>query len=311
MQVDDYQFMLDCAAKFHNTLYLYGWFYHPQDTLVDVVIHDDAFVAEVKKIGIPHQCAETALGKHKGFSIQILRNNTTIDHSIIVEFKTKNGKSISRSLLDLSHDRQCRYVTPVVEKKFLEYTSKKHRPKVLDIGGRDRSQVDRSLSFPDCDYTVFDILPGNNVDIIGDAHQLSDCFAKETFDFICSVSVFEHLLMPWKVVLEMNAVLKTGGVAFIHTHQTIGMHDMPWDFWRFSSDSWKALFNKKTGFEIIETAMDGEQFIVPFHISLAKNFAEKAAGYEESSVLARKTHNTDLQWHVATEEITKTLYPTH
>ncbi|WP_373690468.1 methyltransferase domain-containing protein [Sphingobium sp. DEHP117] len=63
-------------------------------------------------------------------------------------------------------------------------------------------------------------------------------FEASSFDAVYSVSVFEHLLMPWKVALEMNRVLRMGGIAYIHTHQTLGLHDMPWDFWRFSDTSW-------------------------------------------------------------------------
>jgi SAM-dependent methyltransferase len=54
-------------------------------------------------------------------------------------------------------------------------------------------------------------LDGEGVDPVGDVHKLSQSFPLGHFDFVFSVSVFEHLLFPWKAVLEINKVLKTGG----------------------------------------------------------------------------------------------------
>lgn len=123
------------------------------------------------------------------------------------------------------------------------------------------------------------------------------------------MSVFEHLIMPWKVVIEMNKVLKMGGLALIHTHQTLGMHDLPWDFLRFSSDSWPGFFNKKTGFKILKSAMDSEQYVLPFFIRNGKETAEKSCGYEGSTVLVEKINDTELIWPINTSEILETMYP--
>jgi hypothetical protein len=61
--------------------------------------------------------------------------------------------------------------------------------------------------------------------------------------------------MPWKAVVEINQVLKPGGLLCIMTHQTVGMHDLPSDFWRISGDAWQSLLNVYTGFEIVIHAM--------------------------------------------------------
>ena len=39
-------------------------------------------------------------------------------------------------------------------------------------------------------------------------------------------------------------MLKPGGVVITQTHQTWPVHDRPWDFFRFSKDSWRGLFNE-------------------------------------------------------------------
>lgn len=70
--------------------------------------------------------------------------------------------------------------------------------------------------------------------------------------------------MPWKVVLEMNKVLKKGGVGFIFTHQTTQLQEPPLDFWRYSIYSWDALFNAHTGFEILDRAMYLPNCVLPW-----------------------------------------------
>jgi hypothetical protein len=159
------------------------------------------------------------------------------------------------------------------------------------------------------DCTVLDILPGDNVDVVADAHDMARHFPPEHFDGIFSVSVFEHLLMPWAVAIQMNQVLKTGGLAMIFSHQTLGVHDAPWDFWRFSDTAWDALFNPYTGFEILERAVDREQFILPFIYSPIKAYAERAAGHEGSVVLARKIGPCQLSWNIKPADLTSTMYP--
>jgi hypothetical protein len=34
-----------------------------------------------------------------------------------------------------------------------------------------------------------------------------------------------------KVALEMNRIMKTGGLVMLATHQTWPLHEVPWDFW--------------------------------------------------------------------------------
>jgi hypothetical protein len=183
------------------------------------------------------------------------------------------------------------------------------RPSLLDIGGRARSGVQRSEHYPQCDVTTFDIVTDAGVDVVGDAHEMSRHFAPASFDFATSVSVFEHLIMPWKVVLEMNRVLKPGGMAFIFTHQTIGMHDMPWDFFRFSKASWTGLFNRYTGFEVVHTNMSQFMHIVPRAWSERFRGSEASGGYNACGVIVRKTGAATVGWQVPVAEILRTAYP--
>ncbi len=183
------------------------------------------------------------------------------------------------------------------------------RLKMLDIGGRARSGLERRLEYPECDVTVLDIHSDASVDVVGDAHELGNYFAPDSFDCALCVSVFEHLLMPWKVAVEMNKVLKTGAYAMIHTHQTVGMHDLPWDFYRFSDSSWHGMFNRFTGFQVVETSMTAFMHIVPRAWTPRHEYAERSGGFEGSTVIVRKIGETALQWHSPLAEIIGSAYP--
>lgn len=309
MVVDGYEFVADSITKFFNTIYVGGWFHHPNDRLTAVEFTTLDLTASVSQIGFDHGGVLGSLGPKKGFSIQILSPQVVIDESTKLRFHTATGQSIEASLHKLAADRISRYPTPLLAKEFhLEVDAERGR-RVLDVGGRDRSKYDRSALFTNAECTVFDVLPGSNVDVVGDAHELSKHFPAEYFDAVISESVFEHLLMPWQVVCEINKVLKTGGIGLVSTHQTLGLHDAPWDFWRFSSDAWEALFNQHTGFEILASAMDFEQYVLPFVYRPNKEHAEKSAGYEGSSVMFRKVGPTKMEWPLVVKDIIDTTYP--
>jgi 2-polyprenyl-3-methyl-5-hydroxy-6-metoxy-1,4-benzoquinol methylase len=182
-------------------------------------------------------------------------------------------------------------------------------PKVLDIGGRARSGYLLSSHMAGCDVTVLDIRADLGVDVVADAHAMASTLGEGRFDFVICVSVFEHLLMPWKAAVEINKVLKLGGIAFIQTHQTVGMHDMPWDYYRFSDESWKGMFNMETGFEIVSTNMNDFVRIVPNHYFSALPGYEGSGGFYDSNMIARKIGPTDLVWPVKLTSIVSTSYP--
>ncbi|MBP8255801.1 MAG: class I SAM-dependent methyltransferase [Opitutaceae bacterium] len=136
--------------------------------------------------------------------------------------------------------------------------------RVLEIGSRARSGISRRNLFPEqCEYVGFDIVAGENVSVVGDAHSLSRYFPPDHFDFVFSVSVWEHLAMPWLVSVELNKVMKPGGLAMINTHQSWPVHEEPWDYFRFSDYAWDSLFNEATGFEIVARGMGQPCIMAP------------------------------------------------
>jgi hypothetical protein len=183
------------------------------------------------------------------------------------------------------------------ESQFFAALRAVRNPTVLEIGSRARSGISRRTLFPTDRYVGFDIVSGPNVDVVGDAHFLSRHVPKDHFQFVYSMSTFEHLLMPWKVVVEMNRVMRAGGLAFVHSHQSWPAHDEPWDFWRFSKWGWRALFNHGTGFEVVESVnADPATILSAVQSDNAAVMTDGEIGYQTTAVLVRKITGTSLSW---------------
>lgn len=194
---------------------------------------------------------------------------------------------------------------------FRDYVEKADVKTVLEVGSRARSGINnREIFIPkDIDFTGVDVLEGEGVDVVCDAHNLSNFVDHNKYDVVYSLNVFEHLLMPWKVALEINKVMKQGGIVMIFTHHAYPLHDLPWDYFRFSDNAWHALFNEATGFEIVETKLLDPVSIVPKCIYEGSATVKDGEAYIHSAVIARKTSDTSLQWPVNTQQITETVYP--
>lgn len=126
---------------------------------------------------------------------------------------------------------------------------------VLEIGSREvtGNSIARNR-FNNANYTGFDYHHGNNVDVIGDVHKLSNYFDKK-FDLIYSSSCFEHFAMPWVAATEINKILKVGGHIFIETHFSFRSHERPWNFFQFSDLGLELLFSEAMGYQCIDKGM--------------------------------------------------------
>jgi len=179
---------------------------------------------------------------------------------------------------------------------------------LLEIGGRARSGNTYHGKLAEWNYTSLDIRPGENVGVVGDAHRMSQLLPHNHFHAAMSVSTFEHLLMPWKVAVELSRVMAPGGIIFIMTHQMWPLHEKPWDYWRMSSDAWPALFNRHTGFRIVEAVMGQPLFAVGNHWNHIVNF-QQYAGMAVSTVIAEKIGDATVDWPVDLADLIDTSYP--
>jgi hypothetical protein len=180
---------------------------------------------------------------------------------------------------------------------------------LLEIGSRARSGNTYRYLFPkEIKYIGLDVTDGPNVDIVGDAHHITR-YIKSKVDFVFSISTFEHLLMPWKAVIEINKVMSPGGLIFTQSHQTWPIHEIPWDYWRFSRDGWHGLFNRHTGFEIVQTS-----YTQRAHISHASGVNPITAtllwnsAYLVTACVARKIGEPTVSWDGEVSEIADLAY---
>ncbi len=182
--------------------------------------------------------------------------------------------------------------------------------RILEIGSRvvsPGSSSKRALFPGAASYTGFDYYPDNNTDVVGDAHKLSQYFTdNQRFDGIFSISVFEHLAMPWVVAMEINKLLEIGGYTFHATHFAWPLHEIPWDFWRFSDEGLKVLFSPPLGFEVVKAGLFAP---LRMHIDTVGPGQEELPnhpGFGGVAILAKKVAELDtakFKWDVLTESV--------
>lgn len=165
-------------------------------------------------------------------------------------------KRLNRLLakLPFSGGRRARLVRPPAYKPeanvvalFWQQVEARHPRRVLEAGTL-RSDAARPThsraNFPhvaDSDYVRLDIRPGPDVDVVGNLHALPPSWTN-SFDCFLAIAVWEHLERPWIAAREVARVLAPGGVFFISTHQSFPIHGYPNDYFRFSRDALRLLF---------------------------------------------------------------------
>ena len=110
--------------------------------------------------------------------------------------------------------------------------------------------------------------------------------------------------MPWKVALEMNKVMEQDALALIISHGSWPLHEEPWDFFRFSKDAWRGIFNRHTGFEVIDAQYQFQASIVPNYIH-THDFEQMSKGltYLLSGCLVRRAASSLVTWDAEAADI--------
>jgi hypothetical protein len=306
------RWFVEIFSHFRDRLHVVGWLFHSEHAVVEMgtMFPDDVYAAvyrhPIDSSDVEQLHGPAARDSRFEFVREIQDADDAMDIRLIVTLA--NGQRLELTNLPAQKMSQDPYHS--LQGRFFAMLHERDRGSLLEIGSRNRSgNVRKNLLPQHMSYVGMDIAEGGNVDVVGDAHQLSEIFPAGQFDAILSMSVFEHLIMPWKVALEMNRVMKPGALALITTHQTYPMHEQPWDFWRFSDRSWRGLFNEATGFKILDTALGERASVVAdlLHPVTARMDLEPA--YLGSAVLCEKIADTSLQWPVNTRSILSDMYP--
>jgi SAM-dependent methyltransferase len=183
-------------------------------------------------------------------------------------------------------------------KRLQPYLDRMRGGRFLEVGGRGESSLNvRKRLGPEWHYSALDIHAGPNVDLVGDAHHLSNLIPQESVDVIYSSSAMEHFLVPWRFVVEANWVLRTGGIFYAAMPSAWPLHAEPWDFWRISDHAWPAFLNPGTGFELLESGIVGRSVILPYlPANSGRTRAQCDPAYEHTFVIARKIGPSNESW---------------
>ncbi len=186
---------------------------------------------------------------------------------------------------------------------FVDEVNERHLT-VLEIGSRivgDESKDCRQF-FPHAGrYIGLDIHDSPTVDVIGDAHFLSEIVGVSSIDAVFSLSVIEHLRYPWLLAREINRALTIGGLIFHSTPQAWPLHEQPNDFWRFSDEGLKVLFGPDMGFEIIHASMINPVYMYPEERRGGYALLPLNPGFGHAMILSRKIRDIDpnsIAWPV-------------
>ena len=123
-------------------------------------------------------------------------------------------------------------VDEVISKRILEVGS-------LDVNGTLRYGIQRMKPL---EYIGVDIVEGRGVDKICKCEDLVEIFSEESFDFILSTCMLEHV-EDWKTcVSNIKRVCKRGGYILIIVPSMYPYHEYPHDYWRFSKSDMIRIF---------------------------------------------------------------------
>lgn len=112
-------------------------------------------------------------------------------------------------------------------------------------------------------YVTFDMVPGPNIDVVGDILNLS--FSNDSFDTVISTQVLEHVRKPWVMVSEVSRVLKSGGIAIVSAPFLVPYHADPHDYFRYTKEGMSSLFIEN-GFDVLECNSYGNLFSVIYEM---------------------------------------------
>lgn len=150
------------------------------------------------------------------------------------------------------------YVTRVVKRIA---TSLPKDTQVLDAGAGECAY---KRFFSHCQYKAIDLAVGesnwnySNLDYVGPLHQMP--IADGVFDIVLCTQVLEHLEWPRESVKEMYRVLKPQGKLVITVPMAQAEHQIPFDFFRYTSYGLKSLCSR-AGFNQIDVQPLGGLFV--------------------------------------------------
>ena len=168
--------------------------------------------------------------------------------------------------------------------------------RILEVGTK-RSKEDvptHSKSFfeniVNIEHILTDYQEGLDVDIVCDLHKTSGIFEDKSFDLIINVSLLEHIKYPQLCCHNLMKMLKNGGRIYILTHQTFPLHGYKYDYFRFSREAIKGIFNKNMNMKTVTSYYRYNCAIIPH--TPYPNWNDVAESYLEVVYIGEKINET-------------------
>jgi SAM-dependent methyltransferase len=114
--------------------------------------------------------------------------------------------------------------------------------RILDIGSMNINGSYRELmTDANWRYTGLDMAAGPGVDRVLPSPYDWNELRSASYDVVISGQAFEHIEYPWVTMLEVNRVLKPGGIVCLIAPSGGYEHRYPVDCWRYYPDGMAAL----------------------------------------------------------------------
>ncbi len=163
------------------------------------------------------------------------------------------------------------------------YENKQAR--ILDVGSFDVNGTYKPiLESKQWNYVGADVEAGPNVDVILSSPYRWDAIKSGEFDIVVSGQAFEHIEWFWLTILEINRVLKPGGICCIVAPAAGYEHKYPVDCWRFYPDGFRALA-KFADMEVLHASMQWEPL----------GYADGSDEWKDAVLVAKKPEEVRLQ----------------
>lgn len=115
--------------------------------------------------------------------------------------------------------------------------------------------------FPNTKYYGCDMRAGPNVDEVFDVEDFGPTIDLLS-DMILCCDTLEHVERPWKAVKRMQQALATHGLLVVSVPFIFGVHSYPNDYWRFTTEGLKSLFDR-AGFSCFAVGQDPDEGAFP------------------------------------------------
>jgi hypothetical protein len=174
------------------------------------------------------------------------------------------------------------YIRKNIYEFMKETLSKIHGCDVLEVGPRTTEQDIRLsknaehysiytkgiLEGQDNTYKTCDLDSKVEPDFRIDVNLLPETIGTELFDVIICCEVLEHAPMPWKFPETFYKLLKDGGRLFLSVPFYCRQHDPKPDYWRFTEDALKLMFEPYFNIETTKLLWKHDDGQRPVHLTL-------------------------------------------